>query len=106
MIEKPLGVQPVADSLRAKIEDHNRYNGFVFSAVEFGAVAVIMAALAVYFAVVGRWLAAAVAAGIAVNCLPVAILAVRARRRGETQVGYSGLASAEVRRQIRAERPH
>jgi hypothetical protein len=60
----------------------------------------------VYFAVVGRWGVAIVAAGIAVNCVPVAVLALRSTLRGDPQIGYRGLASPEVRRQVRAQRPH
>lgn len=93
-------------TLLTKIKDHNRYNGFLFSAVEFGAIAAVTAGLAVYFVAARRWVPALVAIGLAVNCTPVAVLAVRSRARHEPQIGHAGLASAEIRRQIRAQRPH
>lgn len=99
-------MSPRSGALLAKIKDHNRYNGFLFSAVEFGVIAAVTAGLTGYFLFAHRWVPALVAAGLAVNCAPVAVMALRARRRREPQIGYAGLASAEIRRQIRAERPH
>jgi hypothetical protein len=99
-------MSPRSDALLIKIKDHNRYNGFLFSAVEFGGIAAVTAALAVYFVFARRWIPALVAAGLAVNCTPVAVAALRSRARGEPQIGHAGLATAEIRRQIRAERPH
>ncbi|GIH15535.1 hypothetical protein [Rugosimonospora africana] len=99
-------MSPRPGTLLTKIKDHNRYNGFLFSAVEFGVIAAVTAGLGVYFVVAHRWVPALVAIGLAVNCTPVAVLALRSRARHEPQIGYAGLASAETRRQIRAERPH
>lgn len=99
-------MSPRPGALLAKIKDHNRYNGFLFSAIEFGAIAAVTAGLAVYFVLAGRWGPALVATGLAVNCAPVAVMALQSRARNEPQIGYSGLTTAEIRRQIRAERPH
>jgi hypothetical protein len=99
-------VKPRQGTLLTKIEDHNRYNGFLFAAIEFGSIAAVTAALAIYFAAVQRWPAALIAAGLAANCTPVAFLALRSGRRGDPQIGYAGLANAKVRQQIGAAHPH
>jgi hypothetical protein len=92
--------------LLGKIDDHNRYNGFWFSAAEFGITGILAAAAAGYFASVGRWLPALVAVGITANCVPVVVAALRDRLRGVQSIGWSALASVEVRARIRADRPH
>lgn len=97
---------PEHTGLLGKIDDHNRYNGFWFSAAEFGITAILAAAAAGYFVSVGRWLPALVGVGIAVNCGPVAVAALRDGLRGVQSIGWSGLASGEVRARIGADRPH
>lgn len=91
---------------RTRIRNHNSYNGFVFSAAEFGGIAILVGSYAVYFWAVHRWLPAVVATGIAVNCAPVALLAIIARQRRERAIGWSGLQDPRIRREIAQRSPH
>lgn len=95
---------PKEPGLAGLIRDHNRLNGFVFSAIEFGLVATLLGGFAIAYLVQSQWIPAVVAGGIAVNCLPTVVLAVRAKVTDETQVGWRAL--RESPHQLRLERPH
>ena len=51
-----------------RIKAHNILNGIIFSIVEFVITAAILAPFAIYYALHARWLYAAVAIGIILNC--------------------------------------
>jgi hypothetical protein len=40
-------MMPRRGTLLTKIEDHNRYNGFLFTVIEFGATAAVTAGMAI-----------------------------------------------------------
>lgn len=89
-----------------RIRDHNRYNGTMFSALEFGVVALTAGGFGIAYAVAGRWVLAAVGIGIAVNCVPTVAWAIAARRAGEPEIGWRGLRDPAVREAIRRTHPH
>lgn len=79
------------------IRGHNRLNGLRFSAVEFGIVGLVAAALAGYFVLFGSVLLGVAALGIASNCLPVVSLAISSMRSGESDIGLQAMLRPAVR---------
>lgn len=94
---------PPDRTLAGKIRDHNIFNGFLFSAGEFGLVVVATGLLAIVYALRGQWAFSGVCFGIALNALPTVALALQARRQGVPAMGWSGVHAH--RAQLRTERP-
>lgn len=87
------------------IRGHNRLNGVRFSTAEFGAVGLIVLALAVYCLFARSYLVAIVSIGIAANCIPVVGLGIGSLRDGEPDVGLRGMLSPEYRAKALREYP-
>jgi len=81
------------------IRDHNRLNGLRFCAFEFGAIALLCVGFAALFASRGSLLFGLVGLGIALNCLPVIVLAIRSIRAGERDIGLRAMLRSDVRGQ-------
>ena len=70
-----------------RVLEHNRLNGYRFVSIEFGIIALVALLLAVAYGATGRWLTAAVAAGIALNGVVIVAFAIRSLLRGEASIG-------------------
>lgn len=92
--------------LLEKIHVHNRLNGYWFSAVEFGVLALVATPFALYYWAVGRWALAVIATGILANSVPPTISAVRSLSAHQSALGWRGLRDPAIRSQIRSEQPH
>ena len=90
----------------ARIEAHNRLNGYAFVTAEFVLVGAVVGAFGAYYATHGRALEAFVALGITANALVIVVLCVRSVLRGERGVGLRKLyTDPAVRRQVMLENP-
>jgi len=87
------------------IRDHNRLNGLRFCAFEFGAIALLCVGFAALFASRGSLLFGLVGLGIALNCLPVIVLAIRSIRAGERDIGLRAMLRSDVRAQAQHDVP-
>ena len=67
----------------ARIELHNRLNGYAFVIGEFVVIGVVIGGFGVYYAAHGRPLEAAVALGIVTNAAIIVLLCTRSLLRGE-----------------------
>ncbi len=90
----------------ARVETHNRLNGFGFVIGEFALVGLVALVLAVLYMARGGGLPAVAGVGIAANSIVVIWLAVRALRRGESGIGIWRLYThRSVREQVMREHP-
>jgi len=93
--------------MRDIIHRHNLLNGVVFSVVEFGLIAGVIGAFAVYYLFHQRIGMALIAGGTALNCVPVVLDGLRElwkRRAGSETVG--SFWSKDAREKHRKENPH
>ncbi len=88
-----------------RIKTHNVLNGFVFSIVEYMIAGLAVAPFAGYYIVTSRFLFAAVAIGIILNCLVIAIIGIQQYRRHEKQVGIQHMFEKNVRERVGHEYP-
>ena len=63
--------------MREIIQRHNRLNGFTFSIIEFGIIALLVGAFATYYLLHCRVVMAIVTWGITLNCVPVVVFGFR-----------------------------
>jgi len=95
-------------NMRDIIERHNRLNGFMFSVIEFGLVAVFVGAFGTYYLIHRRWGLAFIGWGITLNCVPVFLYGLRrlaqAGAKGQSISSY--YSDKGSRKQLRRENPH
>jgi hypothetical protein len=90
----------------ARVETHNRLNGFGFVIGEFALIGGVTLVFAVLYLAKGSGLQAVGCAGITANSMVVIWLAVRSLRRGEAGIGLWRLyTQREVRDQVIREHP-
>jgi hypothetical protein len=90
----------------ARVETHNRLNGFGFVIGEFALVGLVALVLAALYVARGGGLPAFGCVGIAANSIVVIWLAVRALRRGESGIGLWRIyTQPAVRDQVMREHP-
>jgi hypothetical protein len=90
----------------ARVETHNRLNGFGFVIGEFGLIGVVALVFALLYLAKGSGLPAVACAGITANSIIVILLAVRSLRRGEAGIGIWRIyTQREVRDQVMREHP-
>ncbi|HXH26267.1 MAG TPA: hypothetical protein VNG90_00045, partial [Candidatus Acidoferrum sp.] len=70
-----------------RIKRHNGINGFLFSFIEFGLVALLVGGFAIYAFAQGKTLMGIAGLGIAANCLPVMLYSFRSFMAGEKAIG-------------------
>lgn len=86
------------------IKSHNELNGLKFVIFEFGLMALLLIAFAVYCLMRQRLLLGLFFGGIGLNCLPVVYYGLRALRKGE---GSSGtIWNPQAREKLIARNPH
>jgi hypothetical protein len=90
----------------ARLEAHNRLNGFAFVIGEFALIGGVVATFAVLYAARGNWLYAAACSGIVANAVVVIVLAARSVARHETGIGILRIYSQRaLREQVAREHP-
>ena len=90
----------------ARVETHNRLNGFGFVIGEFGLIGVVALVFAVLYLAKGSSVPAVACAGITVNAIAVIWLAARSLHRGEAGIGLWRIYThRQVRDQVMREHP-
>ena len=90
----------------ARVEAHNRLNGFAFVIGEFALIGAAVGAFAVIYLTRGNLAYATACAGILVNSLVVIVLAARSIARHETDVGILRIyTQPTLRAQVAREHP-
>jgi hypothetical protein len=90
----------------ARVETHNRLNGFGFVIGEFGLIGLVALVFAVLYAAKGDGLPAVACVGITANSIVVIWRAVRAMRRGQPSIGLWRIyTQPDVRAQVMREHP-
>ena len=87
------------------IREHNLLTGYRFVVVEYGLVSLALGALAIAYALMGRWLDAAIWLGVAANGLVVLALALAAVGRHAHDFGAFPMRRASFRRSVHRHRP-
>ena len=82
------------------IEEHNLLTGYRFVIVEYVLVGLLLGLLVAWYAVVGRWLDAAVWLGMTVNCAVIAVLAGAQLRGGVADFGTLPFRSRAFRQEV------
>jgi hypothetical protein len=91
----------------AIIQRHNRLNGLIFSIVEFGFIAVLVATYATYYLFHNGLVMAIIGWGITLNCVPVVVIGLRQMARDRTSGTRIGSYwDKEAREQLQRENPH
>lgn len=88
-----------------RIKRHNIINGFLFSFLEFGSIALLVGAFSVYFLFKQRYGMGLIGLGIAANCLPVVYYSLRSLRRKQPSIGFLAVFNPRVRKRIGREYP-
>ena len=86
------------------IRSHNQLNGTLFSAIEFGLMALFLVPFAVYCLGVRQLAVGLVLGGIGLNCLPVVWYGLRTFLKREDKPGT--IWNRQAREQLIAENPH
>jgi len=73
--------------LITKIRAHNEVNGFLFSAVEFALMSIVILPFGVYYFLHGRVEAGMIATGIVANCVTIIAFAVHSMSAGHQDLG-------------------
>lgn len=90
----------------ARVEAHNRLNGFAFVIGEFALVGLVALVFAALYSARANVLLAAACAGITANSLVVIFLAIRSVTRGEIGIGILRIYTKQaVRAQVMREHP-
>jgi hypothetical protein len=90
----------------ARIEAHNRLNGFAFVIGEFALIGLVALAFAALYSARANVLLAAACLGITANSLVVIFLAIRSLTRGESGIGILRIDTKRaVREQVMREHP-
>jgi hypothetical protein len=90
----------------ARVEVHNRLNGYAFVIAEFVLIGAVVAGYGVYYSRHGRPLEGVLALGIVANAAVIVLLCVRSVLRGERGVGLWRIyTDSEVRRKVMEENP-
>lgn len=98
--------RPARGPMLARVLEHNRLNGYGFVAAEFGLIAALVLGISVAYGLRGRWLEAAIAAGIGINAVLVLALSSRSLLRRERGVGVLKLyGTSTARAEIAATNP-
>ena len=88
-----------------RIRRHNIINGFLFSLIEFGGIALLIGAFAIWFLLKKRYGIGFIGLGIAANCLPVAYYALRSLRRKQQSIGFLAIFDPNVRERVARQYP-
>jgi hypothetical protein len=92
--------------LITRIRTHNIVNGFVFSAVEFALMSMVILPFGVYYFLHGRVEAGLVVTGIVANCVTIIAFAVYSMRAGHEDIGVMNWFNKEGRRLIASTYPN
>jgi len=87
------------------IREHNRLNGYRFALIEYGALALGLSALVVYYLAAARWLDAAAWTGVVVNSLIIAGSAAASIRSGAVDDGTLPMRRRAFREAVGREHP-
>lgn len=92
--------------LTEKIKTHNYINGFVFSAVEFILVAVIILPFFIYYVVHERILLSIISCGLILNSLTISAFAILSIRKKEKSIGFRFYRDTGLRNEIGKSQPN
>ncbi len=92
--------------LTEKIKTHNYINGFIFSALEFIVVAIVILPFCIYYIIHVRVLLAAIAVGLIVNCLTISAFAILSIQKKEKSIGLKFYFDPELKKKAGISEQH
>ncbi len=90
----------------AIVRRHNALNGLIFSLLEFGLIALLVGAFAVYYLIHRNTVLAFITVGSALNCLPVVVLACQTLLTTAPAERVGSIWNRQARAQHLRENPH